>query len=226
MTCSTCRNFRQGVVARVGFCAMDRTREPLNGDEIRACWQAPAVAETPAGLFATLEQGADEKPLGIVETARQLVEAELAADGEATAAGAAGPASGRAGIAPRSSGVRPGTAPAGSPAPDVASPLAAPRTYRPVTWISAASPPSPAGSDTAPAPSRAASRPPATKSEVPPPRPAGRLLEAPVVAPRLRLGSRGDARSARDAAGVPTLAVPSPSANGEGDRLLEGGPAL
>jgi hypothetical protein len=55
MTCSTCRNFRKGVVAHVGFCALDRAREPLTGDEIRACWQPPVQVEPPTGLFAMVE---------------------------------------------------------------------------------------------------------------------------------------------------------------------------
>ena len=45
MSCSTCRNYRQSVAAKLGFCSLDRGREPLTGDEIRACWQAPIVAD-------------------------------------------------------------------------------------------------------------------------------------------------------------------------------------
>ncbi|MEA2622901.1 MAG: hypothetical protein QOH61_1811, partial [Chloroflexota bacterium] len=40
MSCSSCRNFRPAVAARLGYCALDRTHEPLHGDEIRPCWQA------------------------------------------------------------------------------------------------------------------------------------------------------------------------------------------
>jgi hypothetical protein len=39
-SCLTCRHFRSAVVAKVGYCALDRTRSPLTGDEIRPCWEA------------------------------------------------------------------------------------------------------------------------------------------------------------------------------------------
>lgn len=39
----------------MGFCALDRAREPLTGDEIRACWQSPITAEPVVGLFAMVE---------------------------------------------------------------------------------------------------------------------------------------------------------------------------
>lgn len=31
----------------LGFCALDRRRDPLVGDEIRACWEATEVAAAP-----------------------------------------------------------------------------------------------------------------------------------------------------------------------------------
>jgi hypothetical protein len=39
------------VAARVGFCGLDRRREPLQGDEVRACWDDAAAEATdePAG---------------------------------------------------------------------------------------------------------------------------------------------------------------------------------
>jgi hypothetical protein len=40
-SCATCRNFRGSVAAGVGYCGLDRARAPLNGDEIRACWEDP-----------------------------------------------------------------------------------------------------------------------------------------------------------------------------------------
>jgi len=54
MTCSTCRNFRRGVAARLGYCALDKERAVLTGEEIRACWQAPAILEPAEGLFESL----------------------------------------------------------------------------------------------------------------------------------------------------------------------------
>ena len=49
-SCATCRHFRGSVAAGVGYCGLDKTRAPLNGDEIRACWEdAAGVPSTPAG---------------------------------------------------------------------------------------------------------------------------------------------------------------------------------
>jgi hypothetical protein len=41
-SCSTCRHFRQGVTARLGYCALDKRRTVLTGDEERACWERSA----------------------------------------------------------------------------------------------------------------------------------------------------------------------------------------
>ena len=38
--CGTCRHFRRSVAAQLGYCGLDRQRQPLRGDEIRACWEA------------------------------------------------------------------------------------------------------------------------------------------------------------------------------------------
>ena len=38
-SCSTCRHFRQGVTAKLGYCALDRHRSVLTGAEERACWE-------------------------------------------------------------------------------------------------------------------------------------------------------------------------------------------
>ena len=44
--CGTCRNFRRSVAGSLGYCGLDRRRQPLAGDEIRACWEAwPGGAE-------------------------------------------------------------------------------------------------------------------------------------------------------------------------------------
>jgi len=50
----TCRNFRRAVAGRLGFCSLDRRRSPLQGDEIRPCWDPPA-ALLAEGLFAVRE---------------------------------------------------------------------------------------------------------------------------------------------------------------------------
>jgi hypothetical protein len=46
-SCGTCRHFRGSVAARVGFCGLDRRRKPLQGDEVRSCWEDGAVAAPP-----------------------------------------------------------------------------------------------------------------------------------------------------------------------------------
>lgn len=52
-SCATCANFRRSVAAGVGYCALDRRREPLNGAELRPCWTAGVVAGG-EGLFAVM----------------------------------------------------------------------------------------------------------------------------------------------------------------------------
>jgi hypothetical protein len=59
-SCGTCRHFRASVAARIGYCGLDRDRQPLAGDEIRGCWVGrleveeiqPAAAEVaiPTGI--------------------------------------------------------------------------------------------------------------------------------------------------------------------------------
>jgi hypothetical protein len=46
-SCGTCRHFRESVAARVGFCGLDRRREPLQGDEVRVCWEDGSAAAVP-----------------------------------------------------------------------------------------------------------------------------------------------------------------------------------
>lgn len=46
-SCGTCRHFRRAVAANMGYCGLDRARQPLGGDEQRGCWVA-ATAMTPA----------------------------------------------------------------------------------------------------------------------------------------------------------------------------------
>jgi hypothetical protein len=52
--CGTCRHFRRSVAAQVGFCGLDRRRTPLQGDEIRACWEpggVTAATSSPVPVF-------------------------------------------------------------------------------------------------------------------------------------------------------------------------------
>lgn len=66
-SCGTCRNFRGSVAARFGFCGLDRHRLPLNGDEVRACWEDGAIPAPPdpamPGLLDLLTVRALGEPL-------------------------------------------------------------------------------------------------------------------------------------------------------------------
>ncbi len=50
-SCASCRNFRRSISAGVAYCALDRGRKALNGQEIRPCWE-PVIALTGAGPAA------------------------------------------------------------------------------------------------------------------------------------------------------------------------------
>lgn len=83
--CGTCRHFRRSVAAKVGYCGLDRRREPLVGDEIRACWEPGGVAtdasdRTTLPLFGTPVEAAGR---------REFV--EVGADGPDAARATAGP---------------------------------------------------------------------------------------------------------------------------------------
>ncbi len=52
--CGTCRHFVRAVAGQLAYCALDRTRAVLQGDEIRACWQEAARPEPFEGLFRDL----------------------------------------------------------------------------------------------------------------------------------------------------------------------------
>jgi hypothetical protein len=53
----------------VGFCGLDRRREPLNGDEVRACWEDGALPVPPdpmiPGLLDLLTVRALREPLEV-----------------------------------------------------------------------------------------------------------------------------------------------------------------
>ncbi len=65
-TCGACRHYRRGVAGQLGYCALDRRRDPLRGDEIRGCWEAPKAV---AGTTATRD-----RPLVTPPTARTWTE--------------------------------------------------------------------------------------------------------------------------------------------------------
>lgn len=82
-SCGTCRHFRRSVAARVGFCGIDRSRAPLVGDEVRACWADPLVAHETEPSFGLLPVLPGEI-VGSPPTWTS-VEAGLAAEDEAAA---------------------------------------------------------------------------------------------------------------------------------------------
>lgn len=73
--CGTCRNFRHSVAGSLGYCGLDRGRQPLAGDEIRACWEAwPAGADplvvTPLAITqvgGAASEAEHVRPLAFVE---------------------------------------------------------------------------------------------------------------------------------------------------------------
>ena len=54
-SCGTCRNYRRSVAGQLGYCGLDRRRQPLTGDEIRGCWEAwPAALLTDGAAPLTI----------------------------------------------------------------------------------------------------------------------------------------------------------------------------
>jgi hypothetical protein len=52
--CGTCRHFRRSVAAQIGYCGLDRLRQPLSGAEIRGCWEAWPAGEATRDLPLTI----------------------------------------------------------------------------------------------------------------------------------------------------------------------------
>jgi hypothetical protein len=52
--CGTCRNYRRSVAGQLGYCGLDRKRQPLTGDEIRGCWEAWPTGATRADTAPTI----------------------------------------------------------------------------------------------------------------------------------------------------------------------------
>ncbi|HEX9043487.1 MAG TPA: hypothetical protein VF802_00545 [Candidatus Limnocylindrales bacterium] len=77
-TCGTCRHYRRAVAGQLGYCGLDRRRDPRRGDEIRGCWEsatdaAAAGASRPITVLVRpttartwTEVGATAEPGGIV----------------------------------------------------------------------------------------------------------------------------------------------------------------
>ena len=83
-SCGTCRNYRRSVAGQLGYCGLDRRRQPLTGDEIRGCWEA-----WPAALLPDVAVPLTIAPARSPEEGRQpLAFVEVTAD-EPSAANAA-----------------------------------------------------------------------------------------------------------------------------------------
>jgi hypothetical protein len=66
-SCGTCRHFRRSIAGQLGFCGLDARRQPLQGDELRGCWEAgpsfEAPAPTPVKEFVRLRPRLDFVPV-------------------------------------------------------------------------------------------------------------------------------------------------------------------
>jgi hypothetical protein len=113
--CGACRHFRRAVAGQLGYCGLDRQRQPLTGDEIRPCWEAAdatgvMVPPLPGiGPVWPLELDGDRtavQPIQFVEVppgaARNGRAARATAPGDGTDDGAVDP-----GFAPPSVGSEP-----------------------------------------------------------------------------------------------------------------------
>jgi hypothetical protein len=52
--CGTCRHFRHSVAAQLGYCGLDRSRQPLSGTEIRACWEGWTAGDVGSDAAPTI----------------------------------------------------------------------------------------------------------------------------------------------------------------------------
>jgi hypothetical protein len=71
-SCASCLNFRRSISAGVGYCALDRGRAALHGQEIRSCWE-PVIALRGA---TTPAAGAGDVPGPNLITVETLVGAD------------------------------------------------------------------------------------------------------------------------------------------------------
>ncbi len=65
--CASCRNYRRSISAGIAFCALDRGRQALTGQEIRPCWE-PVITLTGATAGAVEPVGVPGPELISVET--------------------------------------------------------------------------------------------------------------------------------------------------------------
>ncbi len=90
--CGTCRNFRRSVAGSLGYCGLDRRRQPLAGDEIRECWEAGAgggdvmlAAVVPKTALVEARASGHAAPHEFIEVHGPLASEPLVADPEPAA---------------------------------------------------------------------------------------------------------------------------------------------
>jgi hypothetical protein len=78
--CGTCRHFRRSVAAQLGYCGLDRKRQPLDGNEIRGCWEAWPAGEARTDVALTIgparSSDGQHRHLEFIEVGAALEEAE------------------------------------------------------------------------------------------------------------------------------------------------------
>jgi hypothetical protein len=47
-SCASCRHFCKSIAGRLGYCAQDKNRTPIDGTEQRACWERASAEELEA----------------------------------------------------------------------------------------------------------------------------------------------------------------------------------
>jgi len=77
--CATCRHFRRSIAATLAYCGLDRRREPLAGDEIRACWES-ATARVEPPLPAIILDAAGSASRTPVRSRREFVSLDEAGE--------------------------------------------------------------------------------------------------------------------------------------------------
>jgi hypothetical protein len=84
-SCSTCRHYRRGVTAHLGYCALDKQRTVLTGAEERPCWErSPAEgAAPPAPAAIPVAPWTEPDTPESAEIERELVVALAARDAAA-----------------------------------------------------------------------------------------------------------------------------------------------
>jgi hypothetical protein len=67
VACGTCSLYRVSVASDLGYCADDKSRTPLHGNEVRSCWTSGGVGfdEAP-GLFSEPQPPAPSSQVALV----------------------------------------------------------------------------------------------------------------------------------------------------------------